>query len=52
MIGSTNDLERLDAGISTRPSRFDQEYHFKVPDLGLSRRYCEMWRGKLGENGF
>ena len=51
MIGSTNHLERLDAGISKRPSRFDRKYHFKVPDLGLRRRHCEMWRGKLEENG-
>jgi len=28
MIGSTNHLERLDPGISKRPSRFDRKYHY------------------------
>ena len=47
MIGSTNHLERLDAGISKRPSRFDRKYFFPEPDLGQRVQYCEYWRKRL-----
>ena len=33
MIGSTNYLEKLDAGITKRPSRFDRKYHSTSPPL-------------------
>ncbi|KAK5746375.1 hypothetical protein LTR17_000755 [Elasticomyces elasticus] len=51
MIGSTNHLERLDAGISKRPSRFDRKYHYKLPGHQERVLYCEYWRKKLSKRG-
>jgi transitional endoplasmic reticulum ATPase len=50
MVGSTNHLERLDPGISKRPSRFDRKYLFPNPDLGQRVKYCHYWQGKLKDN--
>ncbi len=50
MIGSTNHLERLDPGISKRPSRFDRKYLFDVPSKGERIQYCEYWKNKLRNN--
>jgi transitional endoplasmic reticulum ATPase len=50
MIGSTNHLDRLDPGISKRPSRFDRKYHFKIPGYNERVLYCEYWRRKLEKN--
>lgn len=50
MLGSTNHLERLDPGISKRPSRFDRKYCFSNPSLQERVQYCEFWRTKLSEN--
>ncbi|KAL8687318.1 MAG: hypothetical protein Q9218_006472, partial [Villophora microphyllina] len=50
MIGSTNYLDRLDAGISKRPSRFDRKYHFALPAAAERVRYCEFWRTKLSKS--
>ena len=50
MLGSTNHLERLDPGISKRPSRFDRKYLFPDPDFEQRVKYCEFWRHKLAEN--
>ena len=50
MLGSTNYLERLDAGISKRPGRFDRKYHFVLPALPERARYCDYWRSKLSNN--
>ena len=50
MIGSTNYLERLDAGISKRPSRFDRKYHFSLPAAPERTQYCNFWRAKLAKN--
>ena len=50
MLGSTNYLERLDAGISKRPGRFDRKYHFVLPALPERARYCDYWRSKLSHN--
>ena len=47
MVGSTNHLEKLDEGISKRPSRFDRKYEFGLPDLSMRRRYCQFWQVKL-----
>ena len=47
MIGSTNHLERLDPGISKRPSRFDRKYFFPNPDEAQRVEYCRFWRKKL-----
>ena len=50
MLGSTNHLERLDAGISKRPGRFDRKYHFVLPALPERVKYCDYWRSKLSNN--
>ncbi|KAH7329588.1 P-loop containing nucleoside triphosphate hydrolase protein [Stachybotrys elegans] len=50
MIGSTNHLERLDPGISKRPSRFDRKYYFPNPNLGERTAYCHFWQKKLSDN--
>ena len=50
MIGSTNYLEKLDAGITKRPSRFDRKYHFDLPAAPERARYCEYWRSRLAGN--
>ncbi|KAK3688665.1 proteasome-activating nucleotidase, partial [Podospora appendiculata] len=47
MVGSTNHLDRLDAAITKRPSRFDRKYHFKVPDEASREAYARYWRNKL-----
>ncbi|KAK0268657.1 hypothetical protein LTR35_015392 [Friedmanniomyces endolithicus] len=49
MIGSTNHLDRLDPGISKRPSRFDRKYHYKLPGHQERILYCEYWRKKLAK---
>ncbi|KAL7791986.1 P-loop containing nucleoside triphosphate hydrolase protein [Trichoderma ceciliae] len=50
MIGSTNHLDRLDPGISKRPSRFDRKYLFPDPDLDQRVAYCQFWQKKLSDN--
>ena len=50
MVGSTNHLERLDPGISKRPSRFDRKYLFPDPNMEERVKYCEFWRRKLDGN--
>ncbi|KAI1209566.1 P-loop containing nucleoside triphosphate hydrolase protein [Annulohypoxylon truncatum] len=50
MIGSTNHLDRLDPGISKRPSRFDRKYLFPDPDLDQRIAYCKFWQSKLANN--
>lgn len=50
MLGSTNYLERLDAGISKRPGRFDRKYHFTLPAAPERVKYCNYWRNKLAKN--
>ena len=50
MVGSTNHLDRLDPGISKRPSRFDRKYFFPDPSIQERIEYCEYWRKKLSDN--
>ncbi|KAL7951822.1 P-loop containing nucleoside triphosphate hydrolase protein [Trichoderma barbatum] len=50
MIGSTNHLDRLDPGISKRPSRFDRKYLFPDPDFDQRVAYCRFWQKKLADN--
>jgi SpoVK/Ycf46/Vps4 family AAA+-type ATPase len=47
MVGSTNHLDRLDPGISKRPSRFDRKYFFPNPNFEERLQYCEFWRRKV-----
>lgn len=51
MVGSTNHLDRLDPGISKRPSRFDRKYYFPDPSFDERVAYAEFWRKKLSEDG-
>lgn len=37
-------VDRLDAGIAKRPSRFDRKYHFALPAIPERIRYCDFWR--------
>ena len=50
MIGSTNHLERLDPGISKRPSRFDRKYPFANPTEDERVQYADFWKKKLKSN--
>ncbi|KAK3391236.1 P-loop containing nucleoside triphosphate hydrolase protein [Podospora didyma] len=50
MIGSTNHLDRLDPGISKRPSRFDRKYYFSNPNVDERVAYCHFWQRKLSDN--
>jgi len=50
MVGSTNHLDRLDPGISKRPSRFDRKYYFPDPDYDQRVAYAKFWQGKLKDN--
>ena len=47
MVGSTNHLERLDPGISKRPSRFDRKFRFDNPDTEERTAYMKFWQKKL-----
>ncbi|KAI6908549.1 P-loop containing nucleoside triphosphate hydrolase protein [Hortaea werneckii] len=47
VVGSTNFLDRLDPGLSKRPSRFDRKYLFPLPNEHERTLYCEYWRHKL-----
>ena len=49
MVASTNHLDQLDPGLSSRPSRFDRKYLFLLPDLDERILYCEYWRKKLAD---
>ncbi|KAJ3553044.1 hypothetical protein NPX13_g10974 [Xylaria arbuscula] len=50
MVGSTNHLDRLDPGISKRPSRFDRKYFFPDPNFEQRIAYCKFWQRKLTDN--
>jgi len=47
VVASTNFLDRLDPGLSKRPSRFDRKYIFPLPNEHERTLYCEYWRRKL-----
>ena len=47
MVASTNHLDQLDPGLSSRPSRFDRKYLFPLPSESERVMYCEYWREKL-----
>ncbi|KAJ7638930.1 P-loop containing nucleoside triphosphate hydrolase protein [Roridomyces roridus] len=50
VIGTTNHFERLDPGLSSRPSRFDRKYLFDDPDRDARLLYCKYWQDKLQNN--
>ena len=47
VVASTNFLDKLDPGLSKRPSRFDRKYKFPIPNEHERTLYCEFWRQKL-----
>ncbi|KAL8787911.1 MAG: hypothetical protein Q9213_001938 [Squamulea squamosa] len=49
MVASTNHLDKLDAGLSSRPSRFDRKYLFPLPSEEERKLYCQFWRKRLQE---
>ena len=50
VVGSTNYLDRLDPGLTSRPSRFDRKYLFPLPNQHERTLYCQFWRRKLEHN--
>jgi transitional endoplasmic reticulum ATPase len=50
IIATTNHLDKLDPGLSKRPSRFDRKYNFPLPSNEERTMYCEFWRQKLKGN--
>ncbi|EMC91329.1 hypothetical protein BAUCODRAFT_39496 [Baudoinia panamericana UAMH 10762] len=50
IVASTNFLDRLDPGLSKRPSRFDRKYLFPQPNEHERTLYCEFWHRKLQDN--
>ncbi|KAK3715702.1 hypothetical protein LTR37_006927 [Vermiconidia calcicola] len=47
IVASTNFLDKLDPGLTKRPSRFDRKYKFPIPSEHERTLYCEYWRNKL-----
>lgn len=50
MVGSTNHIDRLDPGISKRPSRFDRKRLFPNPNEAERTQYAKFWQQKLKDN--
>ncbi|KAJ7498746.1 P-loop containing nucleoside triphosphate hydrolase protein [Mycena latifolia] len=50
IIGTTNHFDRLDPGLSTRPSRFDRKYLFDDPTRDERALYAKYWQKKLQSN--
>ncbi|KAF8525316.1 P-loop containing nucleoside triphosphate hydrolase protein [Gautieria morchelliformis] len=50
VIATTNHFDRLDAGLSKRPSRFDRKYLFSDPDMDERVLYIRYWQEKLKNN--
>ncbi|KAA1466461.1 P-loop containing nucleoside triphosphate hydrolase protein [Dentipellis sp. KUC8613] len=50
VIGTTNHFDRLDPGLSTRPSRFDRKYLFDDPNRSSRLLYAQYWQDKLASS--
>ncbi|KAI5358716.1 putative ATPase, AAA-type, core, P-loop containing nucleoside triphosphate hydrolase [Septoria linicola] len=50
VVGSTNYLDKLDPGLTSRPSRFDRKYLFPLPNEHERLLYCQWWRKKVAHN--
>ncbi|KAG8717124.1 hypothetical protein FRC08_008159 [Ceratobasidium sp. 394] len=50
ILGTTNHFERLDPGLSDRPSRFDRKYTFSAPNRDERVQYAQYWQRKLKNN--
>ncbi len=46
-LATTNHVERLDAAIVERPSRFDRKYAFALPGVRERRLYAAQWNARL-----
>lgn len=51
VVASTNYLDKLDPGLTSRPSRFDRKYLFPLPNEHERTLYCEYWRQKIAHKG-
>ena len=49
VVASTNFLDKLDPGLTSRPSRFDRKYLFPDPNEHERVLYCQYWRRKLAK---
>ncbi|KAE9410154.1 P-loop containing nucleoside triphosphate hydrolase protein [Gymnopus androsaceus JB14] len=50
LLATTNHFDRLDPGLSTRPSRFDRKFLFDDPDREERALYVVYWQKKLKNN--
>lgn len=50
VVASTNYLDKLDSGLTKRPSRFDRKYLFPLPNEHERTLYAEYWYRKLKPN--
>jgi transitional endoplasmic reticulum ATPase len=50
LTASSSHLDRLDPGISKRPSRFDRKYLFPNPNHEQRVKYAKFWQAKLKDN--
>jgi transitional endoplasmic reticulum ATPase len=50
VLATTNHFDRLDPGLSSRPSRFDRKYLFDDPDQEERTLYAVYWQKKLKNN--
>ncbi|KAF9076842.1 P-loop containing nucleoside triphosphate hydrolase protein [Rhodocollybia butyracea] len=50
VLATTNHFDRLDPGLSTRPSRFDRKYLFDDPTRDERALYAVYWQNKLKNN--
>ncbi|CCO31902.1 putative ATPase YjoB [Rhizoctonia solani AG-1 IB] len=50
ILGTTNHFDRLDPGLSDRPSRFDRKYTFALPNRDERVQYAQYWQRKLKDN--
>jgi len=50
VVASTNHIDKLDPGLSSRPSRFDRRYLFDDPDYQARVLYTKYWQEKLKDN--
>jgi len=49
VVASTNFLDKLDPGLTKRPSRFDRKYFFALPNEHERTLYAQFWRHKLAD---
>jgi len=50
IVATTNFLNKLDPGLTKRPSRFDRKYFFPLPNKHERSLYAEFWREKVNKS--